>query len=703
MLLQKLLATREANKALLKRRIDSITEDTSNDELGDVVQYMEEKINIVKALNNKISSQCEPENLQREIEDAEEYVFETEQHIKHILRSRRASVQENNTANAMQTRGKVENTESSFSNPGNQFNSTSLHRLPKLILPEFNGEVTNWQTFWDTFESAIHNNQSLADVQKFTYLRSLLHDTAARCIEGFPLTNNNYRAAVDLLKERFGQTHTIVSSHMQTLLDLPAPRHHIGELENFVDQIETNVRGLEALGQSEQNYGGLLVPIILGKLSSEILRNMTREHGESSWTLDQLRKALHKEVCILQAGQRFQKSETRATASFLTRAEPRWNSTNGQRHWPTQFPQKRCAFCNNPHLSHECRSVTSTSERKDIVKRKRLCFNCLGDHRVSECISKHRCRNCKRKHHTSICDAITTGNVDATPFKADEHLQEAVLHSTCRNDVLLKTAIADVEYHLQIAQANILFDEGAQRSFITEHLAAELALPMQNREFVKLAAFGENMDKGRYFEKGRVYLKTDAGSIPIDVLVIPTIAAPLQNIPQRIQQLPYLRDLKLAHPISGSSSFAIDMLIGADFYWDIVGNHIVRGNGPTAVASKLGYLLSGPLQSTKVDNETHMMNIISSLPDTTSFDMEKFWKLESIGINQEPTETDERSILKEYQEKNISFEDKHYVAKLPWTKKKTSLPKNMNHKDVRNQPSDVFAKTSISSKGTEIS
>jgi len=83
-----------------------------------------------------------------------------------------------------------------------------------------------------------------------------------------------------------------------------------------VDQIETNVRGLEALGQSEQNYGGLPVPIILGTLSSEILRNMKREHEERSWTLDQLRKALHNEVYILQAGQRFQKSETRAIAPF---------------------------------------------------------------------------------------------------------------------------------------------------------------------------------------------------------------------------------------------------------------------------------------------------------------------------------------------------------------------------------------------------
>ena len=50
MLLQKLLTTREANKALIQRRIDSITADTSNEELVDVIEYIEEKIDIVKAL-----------------------------------------------------------------------------------------------------------------------------------------------------------------------------------------------------------------------------------------------------------------------------------------------------------------------------------------------------------------------------------------------------------------------------------------------------------------------------------------------------------------------------------------------------------------------------------------------------------------------------------------------------------------------------
>ena len=36
--------------------------------------------------------------------------------------------------------------------------------------------------------------------------------------------------------------------------------------------------------------------------------------------------------------------------------------------------------------------------------------------------------------------------------------------------------------------------------------------------------------------------------------------------------------------------------VGADFYWEIVdGRHMIRGNGPTAVSSRLGYLLSGPI------------------------------------------------------------------------------------------------------------
>ena len=83
----------------------------------------------------------------------------------------------------------------------------------------------------------------------------------------------------------------------------------------------------------------------------------------------------------------------------------------------------------------------------------------------------------------------------------------------------------------------------------------------------------------------------------INVLIVPSIATPLENTVKTpvLKDLPYLRGFQLAHPVTKSGSFEISLLIGADHYWDLVGDHTVRGNGPTAVRPKLGYLLSGPI------------------------------------------------------------------------------------------------------------
>ncbi len=50
-------------------------------------------------------------------------------------------------------------------------------KLPKLSIRPFDGDITQWTTFWDSYNSAIHANTSLNDVDKFNYLRSLLRGT----------------------------------------------------------------------------------------------------------------------------------------------------------------------------------------------------------------------------------------------------------------------------------------------------------------------------------------------------------------------------------------------------------------------------------------------------------------------------------------------------------------------------------------------
>jgi len=74
---------------------------------------------------------------------------------------------------------------------------------------------------------------------------------------------------------------------------------------------------------------------------------------------------------------------------------------------------------------------------------------------------------------------------------------------------------------------------------------------------------------------------------------------------QAITNLHYLEGLQLAHPISSAEQFTVTLLIGADQYWNIVEDHIIRGNGLTAVRSKLCYLLLGPLETTE-DGHQHI-------------------------------------------------------------------------------------------------
>ena len=95
----------------------------------------------------------------------------------------------------------------------------SIHRakLPKLTLKSFNGDIKVWISFWDSYNSAIHQNPDLSDIDKFNYLKSLLEKSAADAIAGLALTAANYDEAILILKKCFGNKKQIIGRHM----DLP--------------------------------------------------------------------------------------------------------------------------------------------------------------------------------------------------------------------------------------------------------------------------------------------------------------------------------------------------------------------------------------------------------------------------------------------------------------------------------------------------
>ena len=160
--------------------------------------------------------------------------------------------------------------------------------------------------------------------------------------------------------------------------------------------------------------------------------------------------------------------------------------------------------------------------------------------------------------------------------------------------------------------------------------------------------------------------------------MVPDIATPIQNhLPSIVPDLKYLKGLKLAHPVSSDERFEISLLIGVDYYWQIVQDETVRGDGPVAVKSKLGYLLSGPINSnTPFMPSTRILDVMIS-QNEEEFDLQRFCTVESLGISP-PTLNDEHANqAQEYQSTSITRDkDGAYTAAFPWKKDHLSLPSN---------------------------
>ena len=213
-----------------------------------------------------------------------------------------ASLQDMNTNLVEDTNTQISSTNTQLSSTNTQLSSTNplttvRSKLPKLILPKFKGDVTSYRSFWEIFESTVHNNMQLTIIDKFNYLVSLLEGSALRSIKGLTITEENYQAALDILQERFGNSQQIISAHMDELLKLqPCTSEKSSQLRYMYDKVSVNVRGLEAMGIHSEQYGSLLIPVIMCKLPIDVRLQIARNTKKDVWVIKDLLELIRKEV-----------------------------------------------------------------------------------------------------------------------------------------------------------------------------------------------------------------------------------------------------------------------------------------------------------------------------------------------------------------------------------------------------------------------
>ena len=572
-------------------------------------------------------------------------------------------------------------------------------KLPKVELPKFDGSVTEWMSFRDFFGNAVHRNSSLSKIDKFTYLKASLTGKAAETIAGLPLTSANYDSAWGLLEKQIGDKQRLIANFMKKLVKISsvAENRDVARLRGLLGQVEVIIRGLQSLSVDESTFGSLLIPILLEKLPEDIKLQVTRLISSEIWDLRELLQLLSKEI------------EAREKCAFSTNRD----NVSGQSGKPfagdyttssfvSKTQENGCVFCSGQHSSHRCLVVQSPQERKKKLMQNGRCFRCLSSEHLSRvCKVERGCFKCGQKHHQAIWFKIMSktraegNNSDKSckgrnwenssrpagaedKFRTDkvskgsDREQTSSLCSSSGTLVLFETAVTGVSNGKDEAcRGRILLDKCSQQSYITEEFAGRCRLKVVGRNVFAVNAFGSNAVQQVEQNVYEASIQTLTGKMVVHLVGMNTIFSPLLspcNVHAVKVQHRYLSNLQLAYDFNDDvvGALSVNVLIGSDFFYNFVTSRVIvgcYGNKLSAVSSKFGWVLSGPLQCGDEQSESSVGTFLSSVQgaDTLSEKVESFWNLESLGIK-----TEEDTMLEDFRKKTVTFNGERYVTKLPW-------------------------------------
>ena len=279
---------------------------------------LNEKLILLDKLNDQVLEQCEETDIEKEIEETTELstlINEWIDRIKQFKNKGNKGIKESVPSQSLETTDtpivshqeetqnvaqQNENLNASVSNESTSSRVFGGVRLPKINLPRFNGDITKYQHFMQSFKYRIDENETLSCVNKLNYLINSLEGPAYKSLEGLQIIEENYQKAMDILKERYGKPQHIISAHMQELLSLQNDR--TTELRMIYDKIMVHVRGLESLGISSEKYGSLLIPVILSCMPSKIALQVARKTSEDIWSIQDIMNIIRREMEAREVG-----------------------------------------------------------------------------------------------------------------------------------------------------------------------------------------------------------------------------------------------------------------------------------------------------------------------------------------------------------------------------------------------------------------
>lgn len=236
-------------------------------------------------------------------------------------------------------------------------------------------------------------------------------------------------------------------------------------------------------------------------------------------------------------------------------------------------------------------------------------------------------------------------------------------------EVLLSTAlikVVDKNNKQHVARA--LLDSGSTTCLMSEAFYDKLRLPINT---ISNSILGINNVTSQISKSCRLRIKSldEHFTTSVHCFILPSITnfTPSKQVDLSMINVP--SDICLADPHFHTPA-AIDVLIGVDVFWDILGTQRLRlGDGlPILCDMKLGWLVSGPIKGDHVSSSHALCHFTEVQCDENIHDVQyqlaKFWQLEEVSADFQYS-PDKKACENHFITNTTRLEDGRFCVRIP--------------------------------------
>ncbi|XP_066595436.1 uncharacterized protein [Prorops nasuta] len=144
-------------------------------------------------------------------------------------------------------------------------------RLPVIDLPKFSGDYIEWNNFYETFSSIVHDKVYVSGRDKFHYLKSCLQGEAATVIKSLAITSENYEIAWDTLVARYTDKRMITDTFLDQISQVPTLRgDNFKVLKEVKDSVTVALNALKTMGYGVDQWDPIIVHSLKNKLDDTL-------------------------------------------------------------------------------------------------------------------------------------------------------------------------------------------------------------------------------------------------------------------------------------------------------------------------------------------------------------------------------------------------------------------------------------------------